>query len=294
MSLRNGLSLKILSPRRIDRARGWIAACSLSSTLGMSSAARADVTDLFQRLGGWLAARSPVPPAPGSLGKGEPHRFLINGQVFEALVGRTTHPIHDVLDHYQSVYPGGELKKLAAGRPLGMRREGELTGELLTVDVSSEAQARELLDGRRTLLSAGPLRMVYAQRAGSFTDYVALSSARPVPEDALDPAANQDAPGADLDGVPRLIGAIRTLSFIDQRSGYALVQYRVPQSPPAALTLAVQRLQAKGFSEDRALSEAAGSSREPIRLFTRGSIGVMVRARAIESGSQLVYVRAPN
>ena len=293
MSSRSGLSLKIPSRRRAERHRGWAAACALVPLVATGSAARADVTDLFQRLGGWLSARSSVPPAPGSLGRGDPHRFLINGQVFDALVGRTTRSIRDVLDHYQSVYPGGELKNLAAGKPLGMRREGELTGELLTVDASSEARARELLDGRRTLLSAGPLRLVYARRTGGFTDYVALSSARPVPEDAVDPPQDRDAPGADLEGVPRPVGAIRTLAFIDQRSGYALVQYRVPQSPPAALALAEQRLRAEGFVEDHALSEAAGD-RQAMRVFTRGAIGVMVRARSLGSGSQLIYVRAPS
>lgn len=259
-------------------------------TLAMPGTVRADITDLVDRLGGMLGAlRTGVPPAPGSIGSGSTHRMVMNGQSLTVLTGRTTGSIRQVLDHYQKVFPGGALKELA-GHPVAMRREGTQTGQLLIVEVASEAAAKEITEGKRTMLSTGPLRMVYARRAGEYTDYLAASSAKPVPDDAVDPSPDRDAPGADLPGVPRPAGAVRSLSFIDKTTGYSLVQYRLHAAPQAALLQSSEKLRGAGFTEDPSFAGAARDNAEAMRLWSRSGATVMVRVRPLATDSQLIYV----
>lgn len=252
--------------------------------------ARADITDLVDRLGGMIGAmRTRVALVPGSIGSGSTHRMIMNGQLLVVLTGRTTSSIHQVLDHYQKEFPGGALNQLA-GRPIAMRREGAQTGQLLSVEVCSETAAKEITEGKRTLLSTGPLHMVYARRAGEYTDYLAVSSVRPVPDAAVEPSPAHDAPGADLPGVPRPSQAVRSLSLLDKTTGYSLVMYRLSDAPQAALVQSAEKLRGAGFTEDPNFASAARDTNESMRLWSRPGATVMVRVRPLGNDSQLIYV----
>ena len=58
------------------------------------------------------------------------------------------------------------------GKPVNSRREDGDTGTMMIVEVASRALAEEIMDGKRTLQSAGPLRLIYARRTGVYTDYL--------------------------------------------------------------------------------------------------------------------------
>ncbi|MCS6915797.1 MAG: hypothetical protein RMK29_15590 [Myxococcales bacterium] len=250
--------------------------------------ARASVFDFLAE----VVSSRPMARAPGDLRTEKPRAIYLNGFPMYVSTGRTDRSIKDVLDFYQERYPGGALKQIV-GKPVGIRREGESTGTLMVVDVADKATALEVFDGKRTLPEAGPVRLVYARRAGLHTEYLIAWSERPMPRTVLEPVQSGDVPGRDVAGVPRPQGAVRSFSFEEPGAGYRLVMYRVAESPEQALRSAAARLDAEGWQEDRSFADAARQRRKLMARFSRGNRDVVVTARPLggtRPGAQLAYL----
>ena len=99
-------------------------------------------------------------------------------------------------------------------RMLGARRVGGDSGYLAMVDPERREVLRSIARGERSLLSAGPLRMAWAQRSRDGTDYLILWTDAAFAEEVLLPAAG-DAPGQDAPGAPRPDGGVRRLSLLE-------------------------------------------------------------------------------
>lgn len=255
----------------------------------LGAPARASVFDFLPD----VLSSQPMPRAPGDGRKDQARAIVLNGFPLYLSTGRTDRSVKDVLDYYQARYPGGVLKDLM-GKPVGVRREGNETGTLMVVEVPDRGLADELMAGKRTLVSAGPLRMVYARRSGASTDYLMAWSEKPMPQEVLQPVQSGDAPGKDLPGVPRPSGGARTFSFSEPKAGYQMAMYEVPADPENALRGAAARIGGDGWQEDRTFGEAARKRQKLVARFSKGSLDVVVTARPAKGGgpgqTQLIYL----
>ncbi len=269
-------------PRRLRR---FTIAAAAAVPLLLAGPARASILDFMS---GAVMSEG-MPKVPGDVNRDKPRSVLLNGFPLFVETGRTNKRVNEVLDFYQQRYQGGALKELA-GKPVAVRRDGADTGTLMTVEVPDKATALQMMDGKRTLSSAGPLRMVYARRSGISTDYMAIWSDRAMPPTILQPVQSGDAPGQDVPGVPRPDG-VRTMTFAEPKAGYLLVMYRVNQSPESALLSTASRIAASGgWIKDPQFSGAAEKRRQLVARFSQGVRDVVVTARQGKSGTQITYL----
>lgn len=256
--------------------------------LCLGAPARASVFDFLPD----VLKSQEMPRAPGDTRKEETRPIQINGFPLYVTTGRTGRSVKDVLDYYQERYPGGALRELM-GKPVNVRREADDTGTMMIVEVASRALADEIMDGKRTLQSAGPLRLIYARRTGVYTDYLMAWSDKPMPMDVLQPAHSGDAPGKDLPGVPRPTGAARTFSFSEPKAGYQMAMFQVGAAPDVALRGAAMRMTGDGWQEDTTFGEAAKKRQKLVARFSKGKHDVVITARTGRAGpdaTQLVYL----
>ena len=246
--------------------------CSLGlvASIGSPAPARASVVEaLLDHLGGALMA-----PVSDELDHDKPRRLILNRTELTVQTGRTRSPVSEVLDHYRMKHRGGLLATLAQG-PVGARSGDEQSGSFFTVDVTDPVRMDKLRAGTIPLGSAGGIRLAYAHRVGVFTYYVIAASDGPLAIDTLQPATTQDAPGADIPGVPRPPG-IRILSLEEPAAGYRLVTYRVAMPGTAALNLAVEIVQGAGFTDDARFHAAAAEKGRLSARLTQGAQDLVI------------------
>lgn len=236
-----------------------------------------------------IMAQHQMPRAPGDVGQEKPRQVVLNGFPLQVATGRTEQRVKQVLDYYQERYPGGVLKDMV-GKPVAVRREGEETGTMMIVDVKERARAMEVMNGQRTLSTAGPLRMVYARRSGLYTDYLLAWSERPMPPGVLQPVTSGDAPGEDLPQVPRPPGGLRAFSFAEPKAGYRLAMYKLAQGPDEALQKAGEALQRAGWAKDETFERSARKRGRLVARFTREGRDVVVTARATRGDDRVTQL----
>lgn len=229
-----------------------------------------------------------MPKAPGDGSKDAPRRVTLNGAPMYVSTGRSELRVKDLLDHYQQRYPGGVLRELT-GKPVGVRQESADAGNLMVVEVPDKARAMEVMDGKRTLVSAGPLRMVYARRSGLYTEYLMAWTDKPLPQDVLDPVQSGDAPGEDLPDVPRPRG-LRSFSFAEPKAGYRMAMYKLVSSPEQALRDAQMALGGAGWQEDEVFRSVSKKRGKLVARFTRGTKDLVVTSRATKGDDRVTQL----
>jgi hypothetical protein len=240
------------------RSRTPLRLLSLALLLG-SSPALASVSDLIDRL---RSLPPGLPVAPQSLGQAPQRQVRLNGFPLHVTTGQTTGTLDMVLTFYQSHLLQPAKESGAAVQPLILRRKSSDSVYLVSVLPRSAEELRSMLKSRGPLASAGPVRVVYAQRSGSYTNYLALWTDAPIPPQVLQPDPTHDAPGSDLPEVPRPLG-MRTFSIDEPAAGYSLVAYHVNSPPAAALASTVERLRQHGFRADPALQAVTAATENP-------------------------------
>lgn len=247
---------------------------SSASSLFAPRAARASVFDSLPE----ILSSHQMPRAPGDVGQEKPRQVLLNGYPLNVATGRTGLRVKEVLDYYQERYPGGVLRDMV-GKPVAVRREDETAGNMMIVDIAERARAQEVMDGKRPLSSAGPLRLVYARRVGLATEYLLAWSERPLPLGVLQSEASVDAPGEDLKDIPRPPGSQRSMTFAEPKAGYRMAMYSATNSPEEALRLASQTLRQAGWTGDEAFERVANKKGRLVARFSREGRDVVVTAR---------------
>lgn len=230
-----------------------------------------------------------MPRAPGDVGQEKPRQVLLNGFPMNVATGRTSQRVKEVLDYYQDRYPGGVLKDMV-GKPVAVRREGDETGTMMIVDVAEKARAMEVMEGKRNLASAGPLRLVYARRSGLYTDYLLAWTDKAMPPGVLQPVASGDAPGEDLPQVPRPQGGLRAFSFSEPKAGYRLAMYKLAQTPDEALRQAGESLRQAGWAPDETFEKSARKRGRRVARFSREGRDVVVTARASKEDARVTQL----
>lgn len=250
----------------------------------LSLTARADITDLYNLL------RPTFPQAPRTVAESPPRRLLLNGFPLNMVSGKTPETPRQILDFYEA--RARQHSKGPVPTPV-FRRDGEDFGLL----VAAEGEGQEILDKmtarKQHYVHLAPLSMVFAQRTGELSTYLSISSEKPLPPNVLMPPNGQDAPGADLPGVPRPPGSLRSFSLIEPSAGYTAVSYVVETSPESAFRDAITTLQSADFVVDSAFGKAAYISGNLAMHLTRGRNDLVVSASSQPSQGQrsiILYV----
>lgn len=249
--------------------------------------ALASVTDFLEHLTGFMGE---VPRAPGALGQSGERRMILNGQHLRVVTGRTQSSVRDTLSFYHHRFEEQSTAQKRGLRLVGVQKIRDDSGYIAMIDPESKDALVSVAEQRRSLLSAGPLRMVYAHRRGGETDYLVLFTNEALSDEKLRVDAAGDTPGRDVPDVPRPDGAVRTYNFYEPSAGYGLVSYLMPasSSPEDALHSARGRLRAAGFIEDYALQAATEQTAKLMAQFHRKGHSVLVSARARQKGGNEV------
>lgn len=286
-----------------ERARTWTAgaaslhraACGAFGLLLLwPELARASIGDLITSLGQRLGAAAPaVPKPPTALSHGPARQLRLNGFPIKVLTGAAPGSVTDVLGFYREQFV--QIGKPGTIPPFAVRHAGPDAGYLLGISPERAALVRTI-EQHLPLTSAGPLRMVYAQRQAGVTHYLAAWSESPLPDGLLTPDRERDAPGEDLPGVPRPRG-VRAFSLSEPEAGYTLVTYRVSDRPDAAVQDAVTRLREAGFADDPSLAAVNAELQlrrpgQPMAHLQRSDRELLVSARTdpAHTGSKLTYL----
>lgn len=254
--------------------------------------AHAAITDLIEQL-----RTSSMPTAPRTLGSGRQRNVVLNGFPLHVISERTTAPLREVIDYYQSHFLKSAQAQKQDTPAFALRQLDPDRSFVIGIDPGDKERLSAMASGRQPLLEGAPLRLVYAQRSANQTDYLVAWSDRPIPEGVLSSPAQRDAAGADLPEIPRPDG-IRIFSFTEPATGWSLATYQVATSPEVALHAAVSRLHAAGFTDDpdfaavRELAAAEGSNMQPAAHLTMRGRDLLVSARPARQGrgSRLTYI----
>lgn len=261
------------------RATRWLIRGSLVCSLLYGLPAQATITDLIERLRGMPG----MPAAPNSLGKEPRRKVLLNGFPIHLVTGQTTDSVESVLKFYESQLVSPQARERKETAPILVRRQTALGGYLFSAQRPDTEVLERVKQGQAPLASAGPLRMVHAQRVGGVTQYLAAWSDSAMPPAVIEPSSDSDAPGRDLPDVPRPLG-VRVYNFEEPATGYSLVAYRVAAPARQALQATVERLLQAGFQPDQGLPEMTasldgGAQDRGLAHVSRGGRGVLVSVR---------------
>lgn len=265
-------------------------AAAFGLCLFSAAPAHASVTDLVDRIAGLIGR---IPRAPGATSQSRERRLVLNGQVLRLITGHARAPLRAALDFYEKQF-GAQARAPRAGlRMIGLEQIDADAGYRVLIDPMSREAALGVVRDDRPVLSAGPLRMVYAQRRGDGSDYLVLWTDAPFDEDALG-VEGEDAPGQDAPGAPRPPASIRGLNLFEPAAGYGIVTYALPSAPSEAeaLRAARARLLLAGFVEDADLRTAAAHTRAEVAQFHAKdrSLLVSARARRDRPGCEVTYL----
>lgn len=243
-----------------------------ASVLCCASEGRADIRDLLQLL-------RPVQATPQTLGQSPPRRLLFNGFPLQVMSGRTPESVDQVLDYYQRSFSREPASKIA--QPM-QRQRGTDYGTLLTVDAPLLDTLKALHGRRQHYAFTAPLRMAYARRADSYTDYLAIWSDSPLSVGVLVPPVDGDAAGMDAPDTPRPPGGLRSFNVYEPAEGYLVVSYYVRAAPQQALESTIGVLRGAGFSPDPAFANAANIKRRSVVRLERAGQDLLVSASPVK------------
>lgn len=189
----------------------------------------------------------------------EAQPLSINGASFFLRIGSVDADVGELLDHFHAKCLDRNGRLHAQWANVAERRKIELPSQISGLDGVFRGEANDagvvacfetgrdvlppellLARARRALqtgdLSAlGDIRYVYVKRGASSSLFVALWSEGAVNFRAMFPARG-DAPGRDLDGVPRPSGSTRILATEAKQGDAAFNVYRSSAKPAAELT----------------------------------------------------------
>ncbi len=259
--------------RRLRTTVGWFAvtACALAA---LSYTARASVGELALDAGAEMMRYADADQRDAQ------RTLVLNGLRLHVGSGGTRRAPRDVLDAFharcreRSVRfdarlpddPGAnahtaKLRTLPLDGVLRLD-DGE-RGYVACLDLGGRRLSpNELLDRTRRFLAGGDLaefgdlRVVFVERHGTRTNYLALWTDGPLPLWRAF-AADGDVPGKDPDGVPRPAGLRRVLSAWQADAAPTLTAYRADATSVPELRARYQRfLESQGFRVEALASEA--------------------------------------
>ncbi len=237
--------------------------------------ARAAVFDRLLTLGQKMA-----PYLDDGRNSEKPRRLDLNGVHFWISVGKTAHQPRQVRDFYLQRYAeSGELKRVGddlrrrnlwpASAPalnqfsFGDDKQGGVAaidyGAPLTLKGLKERAQRFSKSG--DLSDIGQLRYAYFEKTDSGTRVITMWTDDHFRLADLLPAQKQDAPGSDLDGVPRPPGSIRILSAMEEGMPARAVVYEGSGSPTAVEAFYRVRMNSVGWREDETFSALSRRNR---------------------------------
>lgn len=276
--------------RAVKRQLQIALAIGASFCVGVRGAgeARGSVTDLAEHLSSFLGQ---VPKAPGATAQDQERRLILNGQPLRMVTGHTSASVRQTLAFYRQHFDAQAQAPRLGLRMLGVLSTNDQSGYLVMVDTQSRQVLAAVAGRQLPFLAAGPLRMAFAQRRGSGTDYLTVSSETALRSEQLHPTREQDVPGQDITQVPRPPGSVRRMNLREPAAGYSLLSYYLDTPPEAALEAAKDALRAVGFQED-ADFVAAGAQVSPlVTQLQRQGLTVLLRARVHKSaGSEVTYL----
>jgi hypothetical protein len=236
--------------------------------------ARASVVDRLLGLGQRMA------PYLDDAQKTEgPRQVRINGVRLFVAAGHTDQPPNFVKKWYVDRYAGKDdgldaLSKDMKKRgvlPPDMQALNELTfgddkrGGMAALDFGGEKLSMDGLRRRvEKFVASGDvsdlakLRYVYYEANGKGgTRFLTVWTDEHLPLDKLAPMGGKDAPGSDIEDVPRYPGTTRVLSAEERGMAQKVVVYDGPGSPEAAELFYQARMQTLGWSQDATFARLA-------------------------------------
>ena len=240
-----------------------------------------------------------------SLGSFSPHtsprKLFVNGLDIRIETVSTPLGISEALDRFRGLcHSAGDIdlpaevrRNLESGSREGsldsaaiVRQESETDGYLGCLDIGGDTTAEgvvaHLLEFGRTqnLRSLGQLRYAMARRHDSTTTLVVLWTEGDAKLNELFPN-DADAPGRDLDGVPRPDQARRFLSAYEEKLPYGFVAYRVEGRPlPAVVASYETLLEGRGWT--------VGSRRNRMMLAEKDGRKLLVQVNEKHPGNVIV------
>lgn len=257
---------------RREFRRRLAAVCFSVAVLCCGREGRADIRDLLQLL-------RPVQTTPHTLSQSAPRKLLLNGFPLKVMSGRTPESVDQVLDYYQRSFsrePAGKLPQ-----PL-QRQRGTDYGALLTVDAPLVDTMRAMHASRKHYALTAPLRMAYARRADSYTDYLAIWSDEPMAPGVLAPPIDGDAAGMDAPDTPRPPGGLRSFNVYEPAEGYLVVSYYVPSAPQQAIESTIGVLRGAGFAPDPGFANAARAKQRPMVRLERAGQDLIISVSPVK------------
>jgi len=175
-----------------------------------ASPASADIFSPLLRSAGFVL------PASGA--KARVGQVLVNGGVFDYVLGHTSLPLHTVLDHYQRQF---EVRDPASGRVIaGATRvdgdgSGVVTGARMRAgrDPGQWANRLELMATSFRLAELARFHLISAYSQPGGTVFIDFSTGADLRLDQLLPPTGHDAPGQDVTGVRRPGGLQRVMTI---------------------------------------------------------------------------------
>lgn len=241
-----------------------------------------------------------------------PRIVHINGARFYVAAGNTAHPPEQVRKFYKDRYSGkdGGLSDFAA--QLGKHGALPRTEKLGTMDFGDEKSGavaaldfgdgksgiRELAARMKTLVDTGSvgdlarLRYCYTEKNGKGgTRFLTVWTDDRFNLWQLAPRDGRgDAPGFDLDGVPRYPGTSRILSSEEVGMPQRMVIYEGPGSADTARLFYRGRLGSMGWSEDPKFAQIADNQNKVGLHFTKNEHELFLTLGAMEQGQGLTIV----
>jgi hypothetical protein len=227
-----------------------------------------------------------------------PRKLFVNGLELHIESLSTPLNVSDALDRFSGLCHSAadvalseQVKRKLTPRPVDsqrssvgtVREESDTEGYFGCLDVgvgqTSDGLLSRLIDLNRTmnLRSLGQLRYALARSHGKKTTLVVLWTEGDFKLRELFPK-DRDAPGRDLQGVPRLAGTKRVLSAFEEALPYGFVAYRLAgPSPAAAMASYAGLLEADGWTVTRAKTGMMAAEKDGRR--------VLVQAREVRAGA---------
>ncbi|MET0340493.1 MAG: hypothetical protein ABW252_05795 [Polyangiales bacterium] len=239
------------------------------------------------------------------------HALVLNGQPLRVSAHHTARNVKSVLDRFSDHCVGGKAGEpdvmraaLAGDRPalrallddpmrfgvLRSERDDEGMLACFQSDESDRSLAGVFARLQRFLQTGdlgalGGLRFVTARRSetGS-THVVAVWTEGSFRLGALFPERG-DAPGSDLDGVPRPPEALRTLTATTPSRGFSLRSYDSTRARPALTAFYDEALGRDGWEPMPLPDDLGAADRHDVRVFTRAgrAVTVMVEEQSADA-----------
>jgi hypothetical protein len=258
---------------RIARMTVFFAVCIGALLYIDYRAARASVMDRLLGLGQRMA-----PYLDDGRATEAPRLVRVNGVRMHVAAGATSHSPSMVKGWYQQRYAArgdgmskmtedlrarGVLPPEAPGLnqiAFGDERQGGLAaldfGDKLSLEMLKERLSRFV--GSGDLGSIARLRYVYWEKRGEGgTRFLTVWTDEKFKISDLVPGARTDAPGSDIDGVPRFPGTVRVLSAAEQGMPQQMAVYDGTGSPATAELFYRSRMRQGGWSEDTTFATIA-------------------------------------